>query len=118
MPLRSSGFCVLALLAGCAAPPRPPAEKAQIRPANAGLSGTILAVHPVPSASGRRVQTLLSGTDWQNGPVVADRSEFIVRTASGTTIAIVQPETADLQPGQQVRIEPGASPHISVPVIH
>ncbi|HUB47508.1 MAG TPA: hypothetical protein VMB73_21210 [Acetobacteraceae bacterium] len=111
------GFCVLVLLASCAAPP-PAMQKAQTPPTDPGLSGTILAVHPVPAASVQQVETLLSGADPQSDAVAGDLSEFIVRTGDGTTISVVQPETADLHPGEQVRIETGGSPHISVPVIH
>ncbi|HTW69071.1 MAG TPA: hypothetical protein VME47_04215 [Acetobacteraceae bacterium] len=118
MPLRTTGFCVLALLCGCAAPPQPPVRNVQTPAANTGLSGTILAVHPVPLASVQRVQALLSGADPQHGPVAGDLAEFIVRTGDGTTIAVVQPETANLRPGEQVSIVTGESPHISVPVIH
>jgi hypothetical protein len=115
------GFCIVALLAGCAA--RPPAQpplvrNAQTPSADPSLSGTILAVHPVPAASLQQVETLLSGADPQSDAVAGDLSEFIVRTGDGTTISVVQPETADLHPGEQVRIVGGESPHISVPVIH
>jgi hypothetical protein len=118
---RTLGFCIVALLASCAAPPpaQPPlARNARTPSADPGLSGTILAVHPVPAASVQQVETLLSGAGPQSDAVAGDLSEFIVRTGSGTTISVVQPETADLHPGEQVRIVGGESPHISVPVIH
>jgi hypothetical protein len=118
MPLRTGGLCILALLAGCAVPPRPPAQTTRARPANPGLPGTILAVHPVPADSVQQVQTLLSGTGPSGDPVPQDLSEFIVRTGNGTIVAVVQPASADLRPGEQVRITTGGSPRISVPVIH
>jgi hypothetical protein len=120
MPLRTKGFCILAVLAGCAAPPpsQPAMQKAEALPPKADLSGTIVAVHVVPATSVDRVETLLSGADPQNGLGGGDLAEFIIRTGEGTTIAVVQPETADLRPGEQVRIVTGGSPHISVPVIH
>jgi hypothetical protein len=114
---RTRGFCIL-LLAGCAAQQPPPTHTAQAPPSTPDLSGTILAVHPVPIASVRQVQSLLSGAAPQDDVVGRDLSEFIVRTGSGTTISVVQPETADLHPGEQVSITTGVSPHISVPVIH
>ena len=74
MPLRTRescvlGFCISALLAGCAAPPqthqaqKPSVQNPQAPPTDPGLSGTILAVHPVPVGSVQQVETLLSGAD-------------------------------------------------------
>lgn len=118
MPLRTAGFCVFVLLFGCAPPPQAPVQRAKAGPDNVELSGTILAVHPVPLASVQRVQTLLSGAGPHDGPVSDNLSEFIVRTGNGSIIAVVQRQDADLQPGEQIRIQTGVSPRISVPVIH
>jgi len=124
MPLRTTGFLAFAILAGCAAPPQPPArqvapvQQGQAQAAFSGQSGTILAIHPVPADSPEQVQILLSAAQPRNDLPATPLYELVVRTAGGSTIAIIQPETVDLHPGEEVRILSGTTPRISVPVIH
>jgi len=75
-------------------------------------------MRPVPADSPLPVQALLSGAPPRNDLPAAPLYEFVVRTGGGTTIAVVQRETGNLHPGEQVSIVSGAPPRISVPVIH
>lgn len=69
----------------------------------------------VPTASVQPVQLLLSDASPQDSATGLQLFEFIVRTDNGTTIAVVQPDAADLHPGEAVRIDPVAPPHIAPP---
>ena len=116
MPLRTGVFCALLLLGSCAAQTQPPVRKALAPAPPPGLRGIILAMRPVPPASPQPVQVLLSGLDPQAGPTALPLLEFIVRTSIGTTIAVVQPESGNLQPGEHVSILSGTPPRIEAPV--
>lgn len=80
--VRAAGIGLLAL-ASCAAP----AGSAQVPTPSTPGQATIVAVRPVPAG-------------WV---------EYVVRTGGGTTIAVVQPETAGLRPGAAVTLVGGAS---------
>jgi outer membrane lipoprotein SlyB len=135
MPLRSAIFCALLLLSGCTTQSHPTAPKAQIAPP-AGMPGIILAMRPVAAENPEPARILLSGLgtlgdsggdSLAGGPghargdaprdAQADSRlfEFIVRTQDGTTIAIVQPETHNLHPGEHVSIVRGAETRIEAP---
>jgi hypothetical protein len=114
MPLRSASFCALLLLAGCATPAEPPAPRAQAVPP-AGVPGIILAMRPVPAEPPEPTRILLSSFGGQAAQANNDVYEFIVRTANGTTISVVQPRTNGLHPGAQVSILRGAETRIDAP---
>ena len=117
MPLRTGVFCALLLLGSCAAQTQPPVRKALAPAPPTGLRGIILAIRPVPPASPQPVQVLLSGLDPHAGPTAAlPVFELIVRTTTGTTIAVVQPESGNFQPGEHVSILSGTPPRIDAPV--
>jgi len=80
-----------------------------------GMGGTILAMRPVPIAAIQPVSLLLSSSGRAISAPAHNLYEFIVRTADGTTIAVIQPATADLRPGEQVRIASGPPPRIDMP---
>jgi hypothetical protein len=120
MPPRSAIFCAVLLLSGCTTQPHPGASKAQIAPA-AGVPGIILAMRPVAAENPEPARILLSGLGFSAdsgagspGGAAGDSRvfEFIVRTQDGTTIAIVQPETGSLRPGERVSILHGAETRI------
>jgi outer membrane lipoprotein SlyB len=113
MPLRPAIFCAL-LLAGCAAHTEVPVPKAQAVP-QTGSRGTILAMRPVPAETSGPARILLSSLAAQNAPVDEPSFEFIVRTESGTTISIVQPQTNGLHPGERVSILHGTETRIDAP---
>jgi hypothetical protein len=122
MPLRPAISCaLLTLLACCATHTEPlvskseqPLPKAQAT-ALAGMPGTILALRPVASATPGPARILLSSPGTPG--VLADEHsfEFIVRTESGTTLSIVQPQTNGLHAGERVSILRGAETRIDVP---
>jgi hypothetical protein len=114
MPLRSASFYALLLLAGCATQAKPPASKAQAPPP-AGVPGTILAMRPVPMESPEPTRILLSSLGGQNAQADSAVYEFIVRTAGGTTMSIVQPLTNGLHPGEHVSILRGTETRIDTP---
>lgn len=97
-----------ALLAGCAA--QHPHIQAGARPSSAGTRGTIVAMRAVPGTAPQPVQLLFD----RLGAVVPLRgvTEFIVRTDAGDTVAVVQPATAGLHPGDRVDIERGLQTRI------
>ncbi|HVC59341.1 MAG TPA: hypothetical protein VND19_03115 [Acetobacteraceae bacterium] len=114
MPFRSAGFCALLVLAGCATQVKQPLPKARAaRPA--GVRGTILAMRPVPAESPEPARILLSSLGSQGAQPAAGVFEFIVRTASGSTIAVVQPRTVGLRPGEPVSILRGQNTRIEAP---
>jgi len=114
MPLRSTSFCALLLLASCVTQSKPPASKAQAPPP-AGVPGTILAMRPVPTDPLEPTRVLLSSLGGQNAQADSAVYEFIVRTESGTTMSIVQPLTNGLHPGEHVSILRGAETRIDTP---
>jgi hypothetical protein len=121
MPLRSAIFCAVLLLSGCTTQSHPAASKAPIAPP-VGVSGVILAMRPVAAENPEPARILLSGlgfdADSGTAGALGDARgdsrvfEFIVRTQDGTTIAIVQPETGSLHPGERVSILHGAETRI------
>lgn len=115
MPLRPGFFCVL-LLAGCAThtePPAPVAQRAPTPPARA--SGIILAMRPVPPEGPGPARVVLAGLGRPAALSAEHVYEFIVRTGSGTTISIVQPQTNGLHTGAHVSILRGPETRIDVP---
>ena len=105
MPLQPASFCLLLLLAGCVTHTEQPVPKAQTAPPGrltppAGLRGTILAMRPVPVETPVLLANLAvrprHAGQFGQGPHVF---EFIVRTETGTTLSIVQPQTGNLQRG-------------------
>jgi len=114
MPLRPASFCALLLIAGCATRAEPPAPKAHAAPP-AGVPGTILAMRPVPAETPEPARILLSGLGTEGTRPANDVFEFIIRTASGTTISVVQPRTNGLHPGERVSILRGAETRIDAP---
>ncbi len=97
-----------ALLAGCAA--QPPHIRADARPLPAGARGTVVAVRAVPGTAPQPVQLLFD----RLGAVTPLRgvTEFIVRTDAGDTVAVVQPTTSGLHPGDRVDIRRGVQTRI------
>jgi hypothetical protein len=113
MSLRTASFCTLLLLVGCAVHTEQPAPKVQAtRPA--GDPGIILAMRPVRADSPEPARILLSGLDAHGAFADGQVFEFIVRTESGTTIAIVQPRASGLRPGEHVSILHGTETRIDV----
>lgn len=106
---------LLTLLAGCAPPAPPPSVQAT--PQAPLLKGTILAMRAVPEASPEAVGVLLSDFGIRQASVAGGTYEFIVRTTDDTTLAIVQPHTTGLYPGEHVSILPGPQPRIATPAI-
>jgi hypothetical protein len=118
MPLRPASFCVLLLLAGCATHPEqsvPKAQAAPVAPPPAGVPGTILAMRPVPAEPRGPARILLSSLGGSDALADGHAFEFIVRTASGATISIVQPQTDGLHAGERVSILRGAETRIEAP---
>jgi outer membrane lipoprotein SlyB len=114
MTLRSGIFCVLMMLAGCAMQAEQSAPKVQAAPTRpAGVAGTILAMRPVVPERPGPTRILLSSLGGTGENSDAHVFEFIVRTQSGTTLAIVQPQTGDLRPGERVSILSGTETHIN-----
>lgn len=114
MPLRSTSFCALLLLAGCATQTKSPVSNAQAPPP-AGMPGTILAMRPVPAEPPEPTRVLLSSLGGQNAQADSAVYEFIIRTENGTTMSIVQPLTNGLHPGERVSILRGAETRIDTP---
>jgi hypothetical protein len=120
MALQPASFCVLLLLAGCATHTEQPVPKAQNAPparltAPAGMRGTILAMRPVPTETPVLSRILLSGLGTPGNSARDHVFEFIVRTETGTTISIVQPQTGNLRAGGHVSIVRGAETRIDSP---
>ncbi len=142
MPLRSAKFCMLLVLAGCATQVERTQQNARAAPSPVDTLGTILAMRPVPvetSGPARILSSLSSpslsspslGSPSVGSPSLDNRSsgspgsgaaiafsdghlyEFIVRTEGGTTIAIVQPQQSNLQPGIRVSILRAAETRIN-----
>jgi outer membrane lipoprotein SlyB len=113
MQLRAGSFCALLLIVGCATRTEPAMPRAQAAQA-AGLHGTILAMRPVPAQTQGPALRVLSSL---GTPAAADNHvfEFIVRMASGTVIAVVQPQANNLRPGDQVSILHGTETRIEAP---
>jgi outer membrane lipoprotein SlyB len=122
MSSRPASFCVVLLLAGCATHAEQSAQKAPaapvaavapaVSPQPAGVPGTILAMRPVPAEPRGPARLLLASFGGSDGFADGHNFEFIVRTASGTTISIVQPRTDGLHAGQRVSILGGAETRI------
>ncbi len=113
MMLRPGRFCALLMLAGCAMHTEQPTPTVQAAPTPpAGVSGTILAMRPVPTEAPGPTRILLSSLGGPGANSDAHVYEFIVRTQSGTTLSIVQPQTGDLRPGEHVSILSGAETRI------
>ena len=111
MPLRPGIFCGLLLLFGCATHAELPLARTEVT-APVGLRGTILAMRPVPVQPPGPARVVLAGLGNPGGSVNGTEFEFIVRTANGTTISIVQPGTGGLRMGEQVSILRGAETRI------
>ncbi len=105
---------LLLLLAGCATHQEPAVPKAQAAPP-AGLHGTILAMRPVPAEAPGPARVVLANLGTKGAVVAGQVFEFIVRTETGTTISIVQPQTNGLHPGERVSILQGAETRIDAP---
>lgn len=112
MPLRPGTFCIVLLLVACATQTERPVAKVAAAPPPPGVAGTILAMRPVPAESAEPARILLVGLGVQAAPADSHVFEFIVRTADGTTISVVQPQTGGLHPSALVSILSGAETRI------
>jgi len=97
--------CLLASLPGCAAPPAHPIQAAIAKAAPATTSrdfGTILAVRPVPERDPQPVRVVLQQLGGSGA--ASGTEEIIVRSDTGETLAVVQPDAPTLRPGARVAI--------------
>ena len=112
---------MLLSLAGCAAPLPPPKPVAATHPGAAtpgGIAitpkrtGTVLAIRTVPARATGPARLLVADLGAGNAAHDLHLFEVIVRTSSGTTIAVVQPDGDGLYPGETVGVLPGAPARI------
>jgi outer membrane lipoprotein SlyB len=109
--LRVVAIVTLAL-GGCA-----PSKPLILAPTTSGARhgpayATVAAVRPIRAFAGLGIDpqaailTAMSGSPSSPAPS-ASSSEIVVRTDGGETLSVVQPDSADLAPGERVIIVPG-----------
>jgi len=107
---RPGTWAILLALAACTpvAPPAPasPAATAQ---------GVIVSLRPSPAPGGGDVRANILGAIGATGPAPhgTAATEFIIRQDDGQTISVVQPNTANLRPGDHVRLTHTPQTHIA-----
>jgi TOBE domain len=108
---------VAATLPGCASA-RPPVLKPQAAVAPVGPAyATVAAVRPIrplAPAGGDTQAAILAAMSVSPAVAAAggSSSEIVVRTDGGETLSVVQPNSADLTPGERVIIVPAGLPRL------
>ncbi len=103
--VRSSAWAWIGLFSvtGCAveAPP------ASIATAPTIVRASVLAVRPIPASPAQSSAARLLGSTERPERAL---TEFIVRTADGRVMSVVQPADPDLAPGSEAVLSPGSRP--------
>lgn len=110
---RVSLLAVLALF-GCA-PAKPPASNRQVAVAPGGSDfATVAAVRPIGAfGSGIDPQAAIRAAIGVSSAATTRAScEIVVRTDDGGTLSVIQPNVADLTPGERVLVLPGTLPRL------
>jgi hypothetical protein len=110
---RAPFLAVLALF-GCA-PAKPPVVNRQVMAEPGGPAyATVAAVRPIGAfGSGIDPQAAIRAAIGVSSAAATRPScEIVVRTDDGGTLSVIQPNVADLTPGERVLVVPGALPRL------
>lgn len=108
---------IFAVLAGCGSPSPevPPTAEAPVE--SSTERGVILSARPLGSAAGPQARLVSQVVGAAQGAGVAPAPgavEIIIRLErGGRDMALIQPAQSWLQPGQRVRVTPGAQPSVA-----